>query len=324
MATESASKKVIFAALAGNSLIAVTKFGAAAHTGSSAMLSEAIHSLVDTGNQALLLYGLRRARRPADSRHPFGYGMEVYFWTFVVAIMIFAVGAGVSIYEGVIKLLEPHPVTSPVVNYVVLGVAMVFEAGAWWIAFREFRRSKGPLGYFAAVRESKDPTVFTVLFEDTAAMLGLVVAFVALALGEALEIAWLDAAASLVIGLILALTAALLAYESKGLLIGESAGRAITEAIRGRVLAHPGVEGVNELLTMHLAPRQVLLTLSLDFEDGLSAAEVEQVVADLEALIIETHPEVSRVFIEAQSWRTHIRRAAEVVAGDKGRAEEGG
>jgi cation diffusion facilitator family transporter len=301
------SKKVIYAALAGNFLIAITKFAAAAYTGSSAMLSEAIHSLVDTGNQALLLYGLRRAKRPADARHPFGYGMEVYFWTFVVAILIFAVGAGVSIYEGVNKLANPHPVTNPVVNYVVLAVAMVFEAGAWWIAFREFRRSKGPLGYFAAVRESKDPTVFTVLFEDTAAMLGLIVAFVALALSQALGLAWLDAAASLVIGLILAVTAALLAYESKGLLIGESAGRELTEAIRRRVTAHPGVERVNELLTMHLAPRQVLLTLSLDFEDGISAEEVERVVSELEARIKQRAPEVTRVFVEAQSWLGHLR-----------------
>ncbi len=324
MATESGSKTVIYAALGGNSLIAVTKFAAAAYTGSSAMLSEAIHSLVDTGNQALLLHGLRRAERPADARHPFGYGMEVYFWTFVVAILIFAVGAGVSIYEGVSKLANPHPVTNPVVNYVVLAVAMVFEAGAWWIAFREFRRSKGPLGYFAAVRESKDPTVFTVLFEDTAAMLGLIVAFVALALSQALGLEWLDAAASIAIGLILAVTAALLAYESKGLLIGESAGRELTEAIRRRVTAHPGVERVNELLTMHLAPRQVLLTLSLDFKDALSSAEVEKVVTDLEARIIEAHPEVSRVFIEAQSWASHARRAREAeAAAEEDEPEEG-
>ena len=157
----SGSKKVIFAALAGNSLIAAIKFAAAAYTGSSAMLSEAIHSVVDTGNQALLLYGLRRAARPADSRHPFGYGMELYFWTFVVAILIFAVGAGVSIYEGVHKLSAPTPVTDAYVAYVVLGLALVFEAGAWWIAFKEFNRTRGRASLIAAIRDTKDPTVVT-------------------------------------------------------------------------------------------------------------------------------------------------------------------
>ncbi len=309
MAGHASSKKLIYVALGGNLLIAVTKFFAAAYTGSSAMLSEAIHSLVDTGNQGLLLHGLRRAKRPADVRHPFGYGMEVYFWTFVVAILIFAVGAGVSFYEGVSKLLEPHPVTSPLVNYLVLGVAMVFEAGAWWVAFGEFRRSKGDLGYFAAVRESKDPTVFTVLFEDSAAMLGLFVAFVALALGQAFDLPSLDAVASLLIGAILAVTAALLAYESKGLLIGESALQGVTEGIRALAAGQPGVERVNELLTMHLGPQQVLLTLSLDFDDALSADRVEQTVAELEARIVEAYPEVSRIFIEAQSWTAHSRRA---------------
>ena len=171
------SRKVIFAALAGNALIAVTKFVAATITGSSAMLSEGIHSLVDTGNQGLLLYGLRRAKKPADEKHPFGYGAELYFWAFVVAILIFAVGSGISIYEGVQKVLHPHEVANPAINYIVLGLAMCFEAVAWWIAFKEFQTTRGKRGYLEAVRQSKDPTVFTVLFEDTAAMLGLVVAF---------------------------------------------------------------------------------------------------------------------------------------------------
>ena len=225
------SKKVIYAALVGNGLIAVTKFAAATITGSSAMLSEAIHSVVDTGNQGLLLHGLRRAKRPADTAHPFGYGMELYFWTFVVAILIFAVGAGISIYEGVSKLLSPHPIKNPYVNYIVLGVAMVFEAGAWWIAFKEFRRGKGSLGYLAAVRESKDPTVFTVLFEDSAAMLGLIAAFIGIALADVWQMPALDGVASIVIGLILGATAVLLAYESKGLLIGEGTSPAVVAGI---------------------------------------------------------------------------------------------
>jgi len=303
------SKKAIYAALVGNFLIAITKFAAAAYTGSSAMLSEAIHSLVDTGNQGLLLHGMRRSRQPADERHPFGYGMELYFWAFIVAILIFAVGAGVSLYEGVIKLLDPHPVTSPFVNYIVLALAMVFEGIAWWIAFGEFRRSKGPMGYFAAVRESKDPAIFTVLFEDTAAMLGLVVAFVALALGQATGIEAFDAIGSILIGVILAATAMLLAYESKGLLIGESASGRVTEGLRELAARQQGVARVNELLTMHLAPRQVLVNLSLDFEDRLSSADLEAAVSELEARMREAFPEVTRVFIEAQNWRLHLRQA---------------
>ena len=168
----SGSKRVIFAALAGNSLIAVTKFTAATITGSSAMLAEGIHSLVDTGNQGLLLYGMKRASKPADKKHPFGYGAELYFWAFVVALLIFAVGAGLSIYEGIHKVMDPHPVSDPTINFVVLGLAMIFEGWAWYVAFKEFRSTKGKRGWFEAVRHSKDPTVFTVLFEDTAAMLG--------------------------------------------------------------------------------------------------------------------------------------------------------
>lgn len=299
------SKTVIYAALAGNGLIAVTKFVAASITGSSAMLSEAIHSVVDTGNQGLLLYGLRRAKRPADEHHPFGYGMELYFWTFVVAIMIFAVGAGISIYEGISKLLHPHPVVSPHINYIVLSIAMVFEAGAWWVAYREFRKTQGTQSFLAAVRSSKDPTVFTVLFEDSAAMLGLMVAFIGIALGQALDLPVLDGVASIVIGVILGLTAVLLAYESKGLLIGEGASRAVVGGIRQIVKAKPGIDRINELLTMHMGPQDVLLTLSLEFDDHLDAGQVETAITELETTIKTAYPEVSRVFIEAQSWKAH-------------------
>jgi len=311
------SKKVIYAALAGNALIAVTKFGAAAYTGSSAMLSEAIHSVVDTGNQGLLLYGIRQSAKPPDDAHPFGYGMELYFWTFVVAILIFAVGAGVSIYEGVIKILDPHPVTSPIVNYIVLAFAMVFEGAAWWIAFREFRSRPGPIGFLAAVHQSKDPTVFTVLFEDSAAMLGLVAAFVGIALGQALDLPVLDGVASIVIGAILAATAMLLAYESKGLLIGEGARPAVVADIRKMVADKPGITDVNELLTMHFGPQEVLLTLSVDFADRLSSSDVEDLIGELETEIKTRFPKVSRVFIEAQSWRSHrdsLRRAEAAAA----------
>ena len=302
-----ASKKVIYAALAGNALIAATKFGAAAFTGSSAMLSEAVHSLVDTGNQGLLLYGLRRARRPADVAHPFGYGMELYFWTFVVAIMIFGLGAGVSVYEGLHKVWAPQPVTNPIVNYVVLTVAMVFEAAAWAIALRQFRQTKGRRGWLEAVRRSKDPTVFTVLFEDSAAILGLIVALVGIALGQWLDMPALDGAASIVIGVILAVTAALLAYECKGLLIGEGASREVVGGVRNILGGEAAIIAVNEVLTMHLGPQDVLLNLSVDFGAPYSADDVEAAISRLETRIKESYPEVTRVFIEAQSRRAHLQ-----------------
>ncbi len=301
------SRKVIYAALAGNALIAATKFAAAAFTGSSAMFSEAIHSVVDTGNQGLMLHGMKRADRPADTAHPFGYGMELYFWTFVVAVLIFGLGAGLSVYEGIQTLSHPGPVTDPHVNYVVLSIAMVFEAGAWWIALKEFRKQKGPQGYFKAVRRSKDPTVFTVLFEDSAAMLGLVVAFAGIALGEALEIPELDAVASILIGGILAVTAALLAYECKGLLIGEGASPRVVTGIEKLMSEQPGIVRMNQILTLHFGPQDVLLNLSLDFADGLSAGQVEEAISEFEQRIKSAFPEITRVFIEAQSWRGHQR-----------------
>ena len=300
-----ASKKVVYAALAGNSLIAVTKFGAAAVTGSSAMLSEAIHSVVDSGNQLLILWGIGRSQRAPDSSHPFGYGMELYFWTFVVAILLFGLGAGLSLYEGISKIIEPHPVVNVTVNYIVLALAMVFEAGAWTVAFREFCKTLGGLSYFKAVRRSKDPSIFVVLFEDTAAMLGLIAAFIGIFLADALDLPILDGVASVVIGVILAVTAAWLALECKGLLIGEAARPAIVAGVRQAIEGQTGILRVNELLTMHLGPDDILLNVSLDFTDALSSAEVEATVSSLEQRIKSEFPQIKRVFIEAQSWRGH-------------------
>jgi len=299
------SKKVIYAALIGNSLIAVTKFAAATYTGSSAMLSEGIHSLVDTGNQGLLLLGIKRANKPADAKHPFGYGAELYFWAFIVAILIFAVGAGVSIYEGIQKVLHPHPITDPYIAYIVLVLAMIFEAFAWWIAFKEFQQIRGKRGFMETVRQSKDPTVFTVLFEDTAAMLGLIVAFVGLLGVQYLGLPWLDGAASITIGIILAGTAALLAYETKGLLIGEAASPELVGTIKSIVEATPTVHAMNELRTLHRGPRDVLLALSIDFEDELSVGNVEEAIYGLEIAIKSQFPEVTRLFIEVQSRQHH-------------------
>ncbi|WP_380058945.1 cation diffusion facilitator family transporter (plasmid) [Falsihalocynthiibacter sp. SS001] len=299
MAT-SGSRTVIFAALAANALVAATKFAAASFTGSSAMLSEAVHSLVDTGNQGLLLLGIKRAKRPADPSHPFGYGMELYFWSFVVAILIFGIGAGISFYEGIHKIQDPHPVTSPHINYIVLGLALIFEGVVWVIAFKELRATKGDHGYFEAVRRSKDPTVFTVLFEDTAAMLGLIVAFFGIFLGQMLDMPVLDGVASLIIGGILAVTASYLAYECKSLLTGESASRKVVAGIEQIIKKESGIRGVNELLTMHFGPQEILLNVSIDFSDKLSSGEVQDRVSSLEHNIKTAYPSITRVFIEAQ------------------------
>jgi len=305
------SKKAIYAALAGNSLIAVTKFAAGAYSGSSAMFSEAVHSLVDTGNQFLLLYGLKRAQKPADREHPFGYGMEEYFWAFVVAILIFGLGAGISFYEGVKRVMEPHALGDPLVNYIVLSLAILFEGGSWWVAFREFRKGKGKRGWMTEIRHSKDPTKFTVLFEDSAAMLGLVVAMIGIALAQYLHMPVLDGAAAIIIGMILATTAALLAYECKGLLIGEAASPTVIASIRKAASALEGVDAVNEVLTMHLGPEDILVNLSLDFTNGQSAEQVETTVSGLEQAIKAKHPQVKRIFIEAQSTEAHRLAARE-------------
>lgn len=294
------TKKVIVAALVGNALIALTKFGAALVTGSSAMLSEGIHSVVDTGNQALMLHGLRQAKKPADSRFPFGHGKEIYFWSFVVAILLFALGAGVSMYEGIHRIMDPRPLRNVAVNYVVLALAMVFEAVAWTFAYREFNRVKGGLGYLEAVRRAKDPSVVVVLFEDSAAMLGLVAALLGIGLTQITGMPYFDGVGSVVIGLILGATAVWLAYETKGLLIGESAGADVVEGIRRIAADRAGIRRVNEVLTLHMGPEFILVNISAEFADDLSADELESEAEELDAAIKAAYPNVKRVFIEGE------------------------
>jgi cation diffusion facilitator family transporter len=294
------SRTVILAALAGNAVIALTKFAAAAVTGSSAMLAEGVHSVVDTGNQLLMLLGLRRAARPPDEQHPFGYGKEVYFWSFVVALSIFSVGAVVSLYEGIRHLLHPGHMGDPTVNYVVLAIAIVAESAAWYTAWKGFAAQRGDMGYFEAVRRGKDPTLFVVLFEDSAALLGLVVALVGIALTQATGSPYYDAGASVVIGGILAAVAVWLAVETKGLLIGESAHAEVSRGIRALLDEHPDVEGVNDLVAMHMGPEHIIVTASLDFRDDLRAGEAEAAVARLRRSIREQHPTVYRVFLAVE------------------------
>jgi len=302
----SGSTKAVYAALIANSGIAVAKFAGAAYTGSSAMLSEGVHSVVDTGNQALLLFGMKRAKRPADPRHPFGYGREVYFWSFVVAILLFAIGAGVAIYEGIHKIQDPHPVTNAYINYIILSFGIVLELGSWWIAFKEFNKSRNGQGWWQSVRQGKDPVILTVLFEDTGALLGLVVALVGIALGQALDMPVLDGVASVIIGLLLAIASIILAIETKGLLIGESASPEMDDAIRTLVGDTHGVTNVNEVLTMHMGPKDVLLNVSFSFADPLTAEEVEAAVDDMEDRIQQAHPSVKRIFLEVQSKAGHL------------------
>jgi cation diffusion facilitator family transporter len=279
------SKKVIYAALIGNFLIAVTKFIAFFVTKSSAMLSEGVHSVVDTSNQVLLLYGLRQAKKPADAQFPFGHGKEVYFWGFIVAVTIFTIGAGVSIYKGVHHLMHPVPIQNPNLNYIVLACALVFEGAAWYFALTEFGKAKGKWGYFQAVQRGKDPSMFVVLFEDSAAMLGIIVAFVGIWLSQLTGNPLYDGAASVIIGLILAGTAAWLAYEIKGLLIGESATPEIVNGIKEIAKSYPKIKHVNEVLTLHMGPEFILLNLSVDFADSLSAGDIEDTIARLDRQI---------------------------------------
>jgi cation diffusion facilitator family transporter len=295
------AKKVIYAALAGNLAIAVTKFIAAYITGSSAMLSEGVHSVVDTGNQGLLLYGMKRARLPADERFPFGHGKEIYFWSFVVALLVFAAGAGVSFYEGVHHLRHPEPVTRPYVNYLVLAIAAVFEAGSWLVAFREFRAAKGQHGWFEAVRRGKDPTHFAVLMEDSAALAGIAVAAAGVAAGHLTGDPRFDGAASLAIGAILAFTAFLLARETKGLLIGESANREVVAKIRALARRYSEIPRVHEVLTMHMGPDFILANIAVEIACDAPRSRAHEILDALDREIKQADPRVKRVFIEAQN-----------------------
>ena len=301
MAANSSSKLVVYAALAGNLFVAITKGIAAAWTGSSSMLSEAVHSLVDTTNEVLLLYGMHRSNERADLRHPLGYGRELYFWSFIVALLIFALGAGVSIYEGIGHVRAPEAISDPAVNYVVLALAFLFEGTSWYVSLREFREVKGDLGYFEAFRRSKDPPTFMVLFEDSAALIGIVLAGVGTFASSSLGIPVMDGVASILIGVVLVATSMLLARESKSLLIGERADRGLTDAIMRIAGAEPGVESANGVITTQMAPDQIVAALSVDFANSVSARDVEYVNVDIERKGRAERPDVVTLFVKPQS-----------------------
>ena len=310
----SESRVAVVAAIVVNVAIAAVKFVAAALTGSAAMLSEAIHSVVDTGNGSLLLLGIRRSARPADKGHPFGYGKELYFWTLVVAISIFGIGGGMSILEGVIHLRRPAQLTNPLVNYIVLGVAALFELGSWSVAVRQFGRVKGRRGMVRAIREGKDPSLFTVIFEDTAALLGLFIAFLGVYFGHELGNRYADGAASVVIGCMLAGVAFWLATESKGLLVGEAAEPEMVASILALVEEDEAVRHAGTALTMHMGPHEVLLNLEVEFVPGLPAEEIHTAIHRMERRIRGHHPEVKRIYIEVEAVARKPRNDADVGA----------
>ena len=299
------SKKAIYAALAGNSLIAITKFGAAAYTGSSAMLSEGIHSLVDTGNQVLLLFGIRQSGKPADANFPFGHGKEIYFWCFIVAMLIFALGCTASIYQGWQHLSHAEPITNIMINYVVLGAALLFEFGALWVALQEFNKSRGEQRWLDAVVHGKDPTLFVVVFEDTAATLGLLIAMLGLVMYQLTGNPIFDAVASIAIGVVLILTAMWLAIESKSLLIGEAASPEVRDGIDVVLQADARILQVNEVATLHMGPDFIVVVVSVDFIDEMDSSGVESAVTRLNGQIKSIDSRIGRVFIEAERSGRH-------------------
>lgn len=291
---------VLICALVANVGIAVAKFVAAGLTGSSSMLSEGFHSLVDSGNQVLLLYGQHRAKRPPDTRHPFGYGRELYFWAFVVAILIFALGAGISIYEGWQHIVTPEPLQDPTVNYVVLGIAVLLEGTSWVVAVREFASVKGTMGWWEAVKQSKDPAAFIVLFEDSAALAGLFVAAAGVWASHVWDDARIDGMASIAIGVILAAVAVLLAREAKGLLIGERADPQVVERVRTLVADSPGVTVVNHVRTIHTAPDAVFVAISAEFDDALTMGQGEALIERIEVRLRQEFAELSSIYIRPE------------------------
>jgi cation diffusion facilitator family transporter len=305
---EHTSRTAIIAALIGNLLIAVTKGVAALFTGSSAMTSEAVHSLVDTGNEILLLYGQHRAAKPPDEKHPFGYGRELYFWCFVVALLIFAVGAGVSAYEGVIHIRHPEMIEQVWINFVVLVFAFLFEGISWWFGWKTFARVRKSRPIWATVVASKDPTSFMVLFEDSAALIGIVIAAIATYLSWKLRLPWIDGAGSILIGVVLAAVSVLLARESKELLIGERASPKLSEDLRRTAEAEPCVVDVVDITTTQMSPDQVIATVSIEIEPSLRVPQVEELIGRIEKGMHDRFPQLFRVFIRPVSNDERGRR----------------
>jgi cation diffusion facilitator family transporter len=302
------STRTLVIALVANLGIAVSKFAAAAVTGSSAMLTEGVHSVVDSTNQLLLMWGRRQAKKPPDKFHPLGYGRELYFWSFVVAVLVFSLGAGVSIYEGIIHIAHPEEAVSPAIAYAVLLVAFLLEGWSTLEAFNEFKAAKGQLGWVEAIRRSKDPPSFIVLLENGAAMAGIIAAAVGLALSHLTGDPFYDGAASVVIGVILGVTAFVLAYESKGLLIGEAADPELVKGLHDLACSKAGVVGVGHVLTVHSSPDQITAMVNVDFDDSISAGDVERIVREVEVEARRRWPAVRRLFVRPMQGAAKERK----------------
>jgi cation diffusion facilitator family transporter len=295
------STRVIVTALAANVGIAIAKFIAAGITGSSAMLTEGVHSLVDSTNHVLLLYGSKRATKPADAKHPIGYGRELYFWSFIVAILVFSLGAGVALYEGILHVLHPEEGADPTIAYIVLSVSFALEGWSTWEALKAFNITRGAKSYFKAIRASKDSPTIIVLLENAGALAGLLIAGIGIAISHATGNPVWDGVASILIGLVLAAVAILLVVEAKSLLIGESADAELVEALRLSAVSHDGVDAVHDVLTVHHAPDQIVAIISADFDDRISAGDVERIVRDIEAKVAADWPAVTRLYVRPVS-----------------------
>ena len=293
------TRRAVLAAIAGNLAIAATKFIAAAFSGSAAMLAEAIHSLVDTGNGALMLYGVHRSRKPPDLEHPFGYGHELYFWTLVVGMLVFALGGGMSIVSGAMHLANPAPPGNTGWSYAVLACAAVFEGVSWVYGFKAFHAERRGRGILETIHVTKNPATFAVLLEDSAALVGLLVAFLGIALSGALGMAWIDGASSILIGILLCVVALVMVYESKGLLVGEGVEKRTLDTLREMIRADPEVDHVDRLTTIYLGPDEILLAIELRFAAQATTLEIREALARLKRAIQARYPKIRRIFLDS-------------------------
>ncbi|MBL4678644.1 MAG: cation transporter [Mucilaginibacter sp.] len=296
------NRKSIYSALIANLLIAVTKFIAGGFTRSSSMISEGIHSMVDTIDQVLLLYGLKRSKKAPDATHPFGYGKELYFWSFIVSILIFGLGGGISIYQGIHHIIEPEPVENPIWNYIVLGLSLIFEGASFIIAAKEFNKVRNGLSWWDAIIKSKDPSSFLVLFEDGAAVLGLLIVFILMLIGQSLNLPYLDGVASVLVGLLLVFTSAILARESRSLLMGEGIASETQKKICNLAELDEAVIRVVNVLSTYQAPDDVILMLIIDFEPDIDTEDITASIERIRREIKEAYPLIKLVFIQPQTY----------------------
>jgi len=297
------SNFAIYTSIGANLAIAATKFIAAALSGSSAMIAEGVHSLVDTADGALLLFGRYRSRRPPDTDHLFGYGQELYFWTLIVAVLFFAVGGGMSTYEGILHILNPEPISDPTWNYAALGVAALFDGASFVVALKNLRQESPGQSILHVIRHGKDPSVFTVVAEDIGDIAGLVIAFIGVYCSHHWHMPWIDGAASIGIGLVMAAVAVVLISESRELLIGERASSTLLATVREAANRERDTLTVQRVLSMHLGPDDVLIVLDLNFAPGIPIAKASQAIARIETYVQEKTDVVPHVYVESQALR---------------------